>query len=99
MPGPRKKEAHREIGRSKPSPQGICVANVDGKVLNWALMFDDDPSVLGFLDYSLQRFSKYPDALQPVSAERYMKFPSTKLPDVADSGQTVLIPEQQSDKN
>ncbi len=36
---------YREIGRSKPAPQGICVANSDGKVLDWALMFDGDKSV------------------------------------------------------
>src|SRR6516225_959005 len=39
---------YREIGRSRPAPQGICVVNTAGKVLNWALMFDDDRSVLAF---------------------------------------------------
>ncbi|HYF00840.1 MAG TPA: hypothetical protein VEJ18_18100, partial [Planctomycetota bacterium] len=33
-------DLYREIGRSKPAPQGIAVANASGKVLAWALMFD-----------------------------------------------------------
>ena len=44
-------------------------------MLDWALMFDDDQSVLAFLDHALQRFRDYPDAKRPVAAERYMKFP------------------------
>jgi hypothetical protein len=78
-----------EIGRSKHEPQGICVANPAGKVLAWALMFDDDKSVLSFLDYSLKRFVQYPDAKRSVAAERYMKFPSMKLEDVADTRQPL----------
>src|SRR2546422_4139488 len=82
---------YREIGRSKPAPQGICVANSAGKVLDWALMFDDDRSVIAFLDHSLKRFTDYPDAQRPVAAERFMKFPSAKLDDVPDSGRTAPI--------
>lgn len=77
---------YREIGRSKPAPQGICVVNSAGKVLDWALMFDDDQSVLDFLDHTLNRFAKYPDARRPFPAERFMKFPSQKLDDSQDSG-------------
>ena len=77
---------YREIGRSKPAPQGICVVNSAGKVLDWALMFDDDQSVLDFLDHTLNRFAKYPDARRPFPAERFMKFPSQKLDDIQDSG-------------
>ena len=73
---------YQEISRSKPAPQGICVVNSAGKVLDWALMFDDDESVLAFLDHALKRFRDHPDAKRPVAAERYMKFPSMKLPDV-----------------
>jgi hypothetical protein len=80
---------YAEIGRSKPAPQGICVANSSGKVLDWALMFDDDKSVVAFLDRALQRFARYPDAKQPVSTERFMKYPSLPLADVADSGRVM----------
>ena len=45
---------YREIGRSKIVPQGICVVNSAGKVLDWVFMFDDDKSVLAFLDHALQ---------------------------------------------
>ena len=41
---------YREIGRSKILPQGVCVVNSAGKVLDWVFMFDDDKSVLDFLD-------------------------------------------------
>ncbi len=85
---------YQEIGRSKPAPQGICVVNSAGKVLDWALMFDDDRSVLAFLDHACKRFRRYPDARKPVAAERYMKFPSMKLPDVKDSGKAALVPER-----
>ena len=81
---------YREIGRSKVAPQGICVANSVGKVLDWALMFDDDQSVLDFLDHCRQRFAKYPDAKQALDAERYMKFPGAKLDDIADTN--TLLP-------
>jgi len=80
---------YREIGRSKPAPQGICVVNSAGKVLDWVLMFDDDKNVLVFFDHVLKRFAKYPDAKRSVPAERYMKFPSAKLKDVEDSRQVL----------
>jgi hypothetical protein len=48
-------------------------------------MFDDDKSVSAFLSLSQKRFAKFPDAKQPVAAERYMKYPSQKLDDVADT--------------
>jgi hypothetical protein len=82
---------YREIERSKLAPQGICVVNSAGKVLDWALMFDDDKSVLAFLDHSAKRFAQFPDAKKPVAAERYMKFPSAKLEDVADNGKAPFI--------
>ena len=80
---------YREIGRSKAAPQGICVVNSAGKVLDWALMFDDDKSVLAFLDHAKQRFAKFPDAKKPVAAEVYVKFPSQQREDVADSGKKL----------
>jgi len=82
---------YREIARSKPAPQGICVVNSAGKVLDWALMFDDDKSVLAFLDHCLKRFAVFPDARKPVAAERYMKFPSQKLADIEDNGKVLAM--------
>jgi hypothetical protein len=82
---------YREIGRSRPAPQGICVINSAGKVLNWALMFDDDRSVLSFLDHARQRFARFPDARKPVAAEVHEKYPSRKRKGVADSGATLPV--------
>ncbi len=81
---------YREISRSKPAPQGICVVNSAGKVLNWTLMFDDDKSVLAFFDHAKERFREFPDAKKPVAAG-VMKFPSQKLKDVEDSGKGLPV--------
>src|SRR3984893_7165217 len=90
----------REIGRSKLAPQGICVVNSAGKVLAWTMAFDDDKSVLAFLDHCAKRFAQFPDAKKPVAAERYGRFPSAKVADVEDSGKVPVIakhhPEGQS---
>jgi hypothetical protein len=83
----------REIARSRPAPQGICVVNPACKVLDWALMFDDNDSVLAFLDYCSARCARFPDDKKLVAAERYMKFPSLRLPDVEDSGRTLPVPD------
>ena len=91
-PGP-EGDLLREIGRSKPAPQGICVANSSGKVLAWALSFDDEKSVADFVDYALKRYSKHPDVSKPCAAERYMKYPSNKLRDVADDERVLRIPD------
>jgi hypothetical protein len=88
---------YRDIGRSKPAPQGICVVNSAGKVLDWALMFDDDQSVIDFLDHALERFAEFPDASRPFPAERYMRFPSQKLDDVEDTGKVRPVPEQHAE--
>ena len=88
---------YREIGRSKILPQGICVVNSAGKVLDWVFMFDDDQSVLAFLDQAKKRFAKFPDAQQPVAAERYMKFPSQKLADIEDNGKIVPVVERHAE--
>lgn len=83
---------YREIARSRIAPQGICVVNPAGKVLDWALMFDDDKSVLAFLDHVRKRYQDFPSDSKPVPAERYMKFPSQKLPDVEDNGVALQAP-------
>ena len=83
---------YREIKRSQPAPQGIAVANSDGRLLHWAMSFDDEDSIGDFLSYSLERYAKHPDASRPVATERYMRFPSRKLNDVADRGPDLQIP-------
>jgi hypothetical protein len=85
---------YRDIGRSKILPQGICVVNSAGKVLDWVFMFDDDKSVLAFLDNARKAFAKFPDAKKPFPAERYMKFPNQKLDDIEDNGKVVPIVER-----
>jgi hypothetical protein len=74
-----------ELGRSKPAPQGICVANSAGKVLDWVLMFDDDSKILAFLDHALSQYLLYSDAEKPVPARRFMRFPSQELDVMADT--------------
>jgi hypothetical protein len=81
---------YQRINRAKLAPQGICVLNSAGQVLTWVQMFDDDQSVLGFLDHGLKRFRDKADAKEPVATERYMRFPSDKLEDLHD--ETKLPP-------
>jgi len=80
---------YREIGRSKPAPQGICVADSAGRALDWVLTFEDDSSVLGFLDHASKRFREDPDSRRAVACERYFRFPGKKLPDVAEGGEEL----------
>ena len=85
---------YREISRSRILPQGVCVVNSAGKVLDWVFMFDDDKSVLAFLDHARERFAKFPDAKKPFPAERAMNFPSQKLADIKDNGKVVPVEER-----
>jgi hypothetical protein len=75
---------YQRINRAKLAPQGICVLNSAGQVLAWVQMFDDDQSVLAFLEHGLKRFHEKEDARQLVATERYMRFPSDKLEDLED---------------
>ena len=74
-----------EISRSKPAPQGVCVVNASGKVLAWALSFDDDAQVPKFLDFTLAQNKKFPDDTKPVPTRRFMRFPGRPLPGMADT--------------
>ncbi len=85
-------ELYAEIGRSKPAPQGICVVNSAGKVLSWTLSFDDDDSIIKFLDYVAQRYKDFPDTKTAVPAQRFMRYPSQAMADVKDSGKVVAVP-------
>ena len=84
---------YAEIGRSKPAPQGICTINSDGKVLAWALSFDKDDNIAEFLDYVVDRY-RNSSTKESVTAERFMRFPSRKLTDVADNGVHLEIPSE-----
>jgi hypothetical protein len=75
---------YQRVSRAKLAPQGICVLNSAGQVLAWVQMFDDDQSVLDFLDHGLKRFQEKADARAPVITERYMRYPSQKLADFQD---------------
>ena len=88
---------YAEIGRSKPAPQGICTANSAGKVLAWALSFDDQKSILKFLDHVIDRYRQSPAAGSGVTAQRYMKFPSHPLAEVEDTKDSLDVPPQHAD--
>jgi hypothetical protein len=75
---------YERIGRAKLAPQGICVLNSAGQVLAWVQMFDDDQSVLDFLDHGLKRFREQADPMRLVPTERYLKFPSARHEDSRD---------------
>ena len=83
---------YREIGRSKIAPQGICAVNSAGKVLAWALTFDDDRSITAFLDLVLARYKEFPDGRKPCAAKRFMRYPSQPVNDVGDEGQPLPAP-------
>ena len=83
---------YREIGRSKIVPQGICVVNSAGKVLDWTVDVRRRQERARLPRPCCQRFAQFPDAKKPVAAERYMKFPSQKLADVADNGKVPVDP-------
>ncbi len=90
-------ELYADINRTKPAPQGICTMNSGGKVLSWALSFDDDDSIETFLDHVLDRYKQSPDAPQSVIAQRYMKFPSRQMPDVSDNNRRMDVPNMHTD--
>lgn len=77
--------------RTRAAPQGIVLLNADGQVLDWALTFQDDASVLSFLDYGLKRFHDFRRASGPVAARRYQQYPAVRMPDVPDEDDTEAI--------
>src|SRR4051794_24990629 len=80
---------YERLQRTRAAPQGLCVLNTGGQVLDWALTFQTDRSVLAFLDYSVQRFREHPDAGAPVEARRYQRFPDARMPDVPEEGTAI----------
>jgi hypothetical protein len=75
---------YQRINRAKLAPQGLCVLDAKGQVLTWVQTFDDDRSVLDFLDLSRKRFQEKVSANESIVTERYLKFPSAKVPDHQD---------------
>jgi hypothetical protein len=67
---------YERVNRAKLAPQGIAVLNSAGQVLAWVQMFDDDESVLDFLDHGGKRFQEKADPKRLVVTERYLKYPS-----------------------
>ncbi len=74
----------REISRSKPAPQGICVANNSGKALAWVLGFDNDAQVPKFLNYCLSRNKEFASPKTSIPTARFRLFPSRPLPEAPD---------------
>src|SRR5688572_9313035 len=75
---------YQRLKRAQAAPQGICVLNGDGQVLDWVLTFENDRAVLAFLDYSLQRFREHPKAAGRIASRRYQRYPGGRMPDVPD---------------
>ena len=80
---------YRELNRTKALPQGICVMNSDGKVLDWVLSFDDDVQTVAFFKYALNRYHDFPDSKRRVATKRYQSFPSRTMSEVTDSGKPI----------
>ena len=86
---------HRELRRTRAAPQGICVMNSAGKAIAWSLGFDDEANVGGFFDHAKGLYEKHPQGGTPT--ERYHRFPSRRMEDVADSGKALEIPDGHGD--
>jgi hypothetical protein len=75
---------YQRINRAKLAPQGIGVLDAKGQVLTWVQTFDNDRSVLDFLDHSRKRFQETANVEENIVTERYLKFPSGKVADYQD---------------
>jgi hypothetical protein len=82
---------YQRLSRAKLAPQGIGVLNSAGQVLAWVQMFDDDQSVLDFLDHNVKRVQQKDGAAQPALTERYMRFPSERAEDSQDEAKLPAV--------
>lgn len=82
---------YQRINRARLAPQGICVLGSAGQVLTWVQMFDDDKSVLDFLDQARRRFQEQADAKGPAVTLRYVKYPSDRAEDHRDDTKLPLV--------
>lgn len=78
-------ELYRELKRTQPAPQGMAVMNSNGNVQAWVLMFEDNPSVLQFLEREVERFEKGLGEASPPAAERFHRFPNHRMADLPAS--------------
>lgn len=85
---------YEQIRRTRPAPQGFCVVNSAGQVLNWALSFDDEAGFEKFLDHCVARYANHPRGDSRVAAERHHRFPSAPMPEIPDNGVRVDLPEE-----
>lgn len=83
---------YREINRTKAAPQGMCVMNSDGKVLDWVLSFDNEEQTVAFFEYAIDRYQEFPDSKHQFATKRYRRFPSRQMSEVADSGKPIEFP-------
>jgi hypothetical protein len=75
------------------------VVNSAGQVLDWVISFQSHESILRFLDHSKVRYEKHPKGAEKVATQRFMNFPARQLPDIADQGIRVELPEKVRDED
>ena len=83
---------YREIRRTKAAPQGICVMNSAGKVLDWVLSFENDDAIADYFDNALERYKSFPSHDDKFATRRFRTYPNHPLADVPDSGTRLEIP-------
>lgn len=85
-------ELYRELRRTQPAPQGICVMNSAGKVLDWVLSFENDTNIADYFDNAAERYKTLALAEQNVTTRRFRNYPNARLADVPDSGVRFKFP-------
>jgi hypothetical protein len=88
---PDEKWLYERVNRARLAPQGIGILTPSGQVLAWVQMFDDDQSVLDFLDHGLKRARADAAGRQLVVTERYMRFPHLKVNEVRDEAKLPAV--------
>lgn len=78
-------DLYRELKRTQPAPQGICIMNSAGKVLDWVLAFENQSDIPKYFDDAASRYKSHAFA-DSVAARRFRTYPPARLPDVPDAG-------------
>jgi gluconolactonase len=76
---------YARIRRSKAAPQGVCVLNSGGQVLDWVLMFRSEADIVSFLDRSLEHYRENPDGGRAVTTRRFQQYPGNAQQDYTDT--------------
>lgn len=84
-------ELYRELLRTQPATQGICVMSSTGQVLDWVLSFADDEAVVEYFNDVLERY-KSTSNQQKTVVRRFRSFPNRRLSDIPSSGTARVIP-------